>query len=58
MKEVTRDEFHKVVENQDACVRIENKKYPYTVLYELRHNRELIGKIVDLEEGSKYYINK
>ena len=58
MKEVTRDEFHTVVGNQDACIRIENEKYPYTVLFELRQNRELIGKIVDFEEGPKYYINK
>lgn len=48
MKEVTQDEFYKHVGDQDACVRVLNEyKWPYTILFELRHSRKLIGKVVE-----------
>ena len=61
MKEVTKTEFYAAIGNQDACIRIENQyKWPYTTLFELRHSRKLVGKVVDsVENGltvSKYYL--
>ncbi len=47
MKNVSKDEFYNIIGPQDACVRIENEyKWPYTTLFELRHARKLVGKIV------------
>lgn len=48
MKEVTKDIFYSNIGPQDACIRIENEyKWPYIQLFELRHSRKLVGKIVD-----------
>jgi hypothetical protein len=68
MKEVSKEEFYKHVGPLDACLRIENPyKWPYTVLFEIRHNRALIGKSVEsftdgIENNyptvKKYFINQ
>lgn len=48
MKEVSKDKFYEVIGPQDACVSIENEyKFPYTSIFKLRHNRKLLGKVVE-----------
>lgn len=67
MREVNHDEFYKGIGELDVCLRTEDeRKYPFTTLFEMRHTHELVGKIVGSypDNGNKwpvierYYLSK
>ena len=56
MKEVTREEFYKRIEDEhlDLVVSVEGYKSPYTNVFKFR-NGQVWGKVIPTEEDSKKY---